>query len=431
MANEIKTKKSFSFRRLIFNDKYLIVTSIFLAILVWAVTSLSMGESDTKDIVVNKPLSLSNKVSEQLGMQYYTDSESFRVDIKISGAKYTIGQVDEDDIEITFDASNISRTGLHNVPVKVKNKSNTLDFEIDDYTPRTVEAYFDTNEEKTLELNLNYDQLKLEDGYAFGEPVISEDKVVVSGPKSYVEKVDRANLIAKSKDEEKLTKIYNNTCDITLESDSGSFEERYISLYSKSNKKVAISSVDVTIPVVKLSEVPVKVTIEDKPKGVKDSDIEISYSVDSLSVGFLDGADVKELNIGSVSFNDLATGKNEFKFKTSEIKGVPVVYDEDQEISVVITIDESEYVKKETYIDASMIKITGAPEGSTARITDISNTKIVTYVPSDASDEDVEFSEIKCDISKESTDKTYPLSFKFDDQSSWVYGDYSVTVETE
>ena len=47
-----KEKKKFSFSDLIYNDKYLVVLSIFLAFIVWIGSSLSVGADDTKTIKI-------------------------------------------------------------------------------------------------------------------------------------------------------------------------------------------------------------------------------------------------------------------------------------------------------------------------------------------------------------------------------------------
>ena len=118
-----KKKKRFSFSDLVYNDKYLILLSIFLAVVVWVGSSLSVGSDDTKTIKVNAPIELSSKLSSQLGMQYYSLQNSVDISVTLSGQKYVIGQVTEDDLNIVFDTSAVNRTGNQSIPIRVTNKS--------------------------------------------------------------------------------------------------------------------------------------------------------------------------------------------------------------------------------------------------------------------------------------------------------------------
>ena len=56
-----KKKSGFSIRRLIFNDKYLIITSLLLAVIVWVVTSLNIGTDESKTIRIDVPIKLGDE----------------------------------------------------------------------------------------------------------------------------------------------------------------------------------------------------------------------------------------------------------------------------------------------------------------------------------------------------------------------------------
>ncbi|MFR5877088.1 MAG: hypothetical protein ACLUFN_11440, partial [Eubacterium sp.] len=87
MAEKRKKKSNFSIKRLIYNDKYLIIFSLLLAVVVWVVTSLNIGIDETKTVKIDVPISLGDEVSEQLGMQYYSFQNTIQVSVTVSGAK--------------------------------------------------------------------------------------------------------------------------------------------------------------------------------------------------------------------------------------------------------------------------------------------------------------------------------------------------------
>ncbi|MBR1530619.1 MAG: hypothetical protein IJ643_01030, partial [Eubacterium sp.] len=293
MAKE-NSKKSFSLRRLIFNDRYLIITSLILAFVVWVGASLSLGETQSRDLTINTSISLNSKQAKRLGMQCYTNNKTLEIHVTVKASKFVINQVTSDKINVKCDISNVSRTGEQEVPIILSNGSD-IDFDIDSYYPQNFVAYFDKNEERELDLNLNYESVKAAEGYILGEPVLNEDKIVVSGPKTYVDKVSKANLTVIAPSDNNLTSTYSTNCNITLESNGDEIEENYLRFYTMSDSKKQITSVGVRIPVLQQVEVPISVSLENKPKGIDENDIYTSYSTNYVKVGFADNAQTEEL----------------------------------------------------------------------------------------------------------------------------------------
>ena len=138
----------------------------------------------------------------------------------IAGAKYVVGQVTENDLDISFDTSAVNRVGEHTIPIIVNNKSKSLDFTVDSVYPKTIDGYFDVNSEKTFDVVLNYDSTNVAQGYAFGNPVLNEDKVVVSGPKTYIEKITEVYCDIDFGDKADLTETFTQDCEIRFDGDS-------------------------------------------------------------------------------------------------------------------------------------------------------------------------------------------------------------------
>ena len=63
-----KKKSSFSLRKLIYTDKYLIIISVFLSLIIWVVTSMNVSPETTKQISVPVTIATDNAVQEQLGI---------------------------------------------------------------------------------------------------------------------------------------------------------------------------------------------------------------------------------------------------------------------------------------------------------------------------------------------------------------------------
>lgn len=420
-----KKKKGFSIRRLIFNDKYLIITSLLLAVIVWVVTSLNIGTDESKTIKVDVPIKLGDEVSEQLGMQYYTLQDTIELNVTITGAKYAIGQVTEEDLNVKFDTSNVNRTGEQSIPILVTKSTKKLDFTVASVYPSSVDAFFDVNESKTFDLYLNYNEDAAAEGYTFGQPVLSEDKVIVSGPKTYVDKVDKTVVNVDFSADQNLTEPYTSECVISVEGTG--VEASYLRFSPKDDENNHITTVSVTLPILKQAELPVSINIDDKPKSFSDSDISISYEIDTIDAGVLESANIKSVVIGNVSFGELKPGRNEFTFDVTALEGVTVLDEELRDIKAVVTIAKN-YTKKTVTINPSDIKITGLSSDKKATLSNLSTRKITVYVPDENKNDEITLS-AKCDLDSDAESGRYPLTFTVNDNASaWVYGEYTADI---
>ena len=418
-------KEKFSLRKIISNDKYLIIVSILLALLVWTVTSLNIGTDETRTISLEVPIKLSDEMSEQIGMQYYTLQDTVTLNVTVSGAKYVVGQVDEDDLNIKFDTSNVNRAGEQSIPILVTNKSNTLDFTVVNTYPASIEAYFDVNETKTFDLYLSYDDTNVAEGYVFGTPVINTDKVIISGPKTYVDRIERASVNVDFGEETALTKPYNTVCNIDI--DGSGVESSYLRITSRTDTETPITTVDVTLPVLKETNLPVSVQFEDRPEGVADDVLSVKYSVNSLHVGILDGADIESAVVGTIRFNQLKAGENTFEFDANSIQGVTLLDSDIKKIAVTVTVS-SDYIEHIVVIDPANVKVEGAPDGYTAMVTSVDYTNVSVIAPKSFTPNAANIT-MKCDISEQNDKSVYPITMTLSDNSSWIYYTYYATVE--
>lgn len=76
-------KRKFSLRKLIYNDKYLIIISIFAAVCVWVATSINLSPETTKKITVPVSIDFSGTLAEQLGIEYF-GSRDISVEVTVS-----------------------------------------------------------------------------------------------------------------------------------------------------------------------------------------------------------------------------------------------------------------------------------------------------------------------------------------------------------
>lgn len=424
MAN--KKSGNFSIRRLIYNDKYLIIFSLVLAVFVWIATSLSIGTDESKTISINVPITLADEVSTKLGMQYYSLKDNIDINVTIKGAKYVIGQVDENDLNIKFDTSGVSRTGEQTIPILVNNASKALDFDVESVYPSSIQGYFDVDETRTFDVDVFYDKDNVADGYILGEPILSEDKIQISGPKTYIDRVKGVSLQVNFGENVKISDLFKADCDIEI--DGSNIESSYLTVTSRSDTETRLNTISVSIPVLKVMELPVSVDLEDIPPGIDANDIHIKYSQSTISAGVLESADLKSAVIGRINFNELKSGKNVFEFDVTSLQGITLLDKTLKTIKVDVTV-KGNYKMQRVYPVSRDVLVEGLEDGYEANVVSLDKYSLSVLLPSDDS---VKLSdiEIKCDVSERKEDNIYPLVITVKNNGkAWIYGTYHATVE--
>lgn len=426
MSEKAKKKKKFSMRKLVYNDKYLIIISIIAAVVIWIATSMSLSPETTKTITVPMNVDFSDSVAEkQLGIKCYGPS-SITVDVTVSVKKYLAKDITDQDFNVKLQTTSVSATGTQEIPIIVTANDNSSDLSIDSYYPTVYSAYFDVAAEQEMEIQLNYkEQDFIADGYVGGDNMLSTSSVIVSGPKAYVSKVSK--VVADVHVDEKLREtttvevvpkavdVYGNAVD-------------YISLDYGTEK------LTLTIPVLKVTDLDVHASLIDVPAKVDTSAIRITYSKDRIRAGVLESAGIKTAELGEISYTKLRVGENTFTYNLAELQSI-MVLDGTEKITVKVQVPAS-YEDKKIKVSAANIKLNNVPDGFTARIANFTTTSVTIVGPKEQI-EDLKAKDLTlaCDLTAakgakpEAGRKTYKVAVSIQGESgAWVYGTYEATV---
>ncbi len=425
MSEQKKPKKRFSLRKLVYNDRNLIIISLLAAVCIWIATSMNLSPETTKNISVPLKVDFSDSVTEELGFKCYGDS-SITVNVTVRAKKYLAKDISADDLDVKLQTSSVTTTGTHEVPISVS-AGDSSDFTVESYYPTVYTGYFDVPEEQEMEIKLNYNTKDyVADGYVAGESLLNEPNVVVSGPKTYVARVSKVvadvNLSDKLTEtatiniEPKAVDVYGNKVD-------------YVSLKYGSEK------LTLTIPVLKVKQLSTHVTLSDAPDSVDLSKIKIYYSTDSIRAGVLAGTDIKVAELGEVHFADLRVGENTFTFNATQLEGITVL-DDTEKVTVRVVVP-SDYTSKDIDVSATGVKLNNVPEGYTAKVTALNSDSVTIIGPADAiSDLKAKNVVISCDLTakKGETVKTgsrqLPVTVSIAEaDGTWAYGTYQATVK--
>ncbi len=424
MPQENKAKKSkFSLRKLIYNDKYLIIFSVLAAIVVWIIASMSLSPETTKTVTVPVTVDFSDSAASQLGIKCYGD-ETIDVDVTVSCKKYLAKDITYDDLNVTLQTNTVTTKGNHEVPIKVEASGENASFTVQSYYPTVYTAYFDVEDEKTMDITLDYeDEDFIADGYIMGEPLLSQTTAVVTGPKTYVSQVK--SLVSTVSIDDKLRTTQSVDLSVSAVDSSGSTVD-YVSIDTGSD------NLTLTIPVLKETTLDVSVSFTNIPSDVDISDFTVAYSNETVDAGVLEDADIEEANIGNIDFSQLTVGENEFSFDVSNFESM-VILDNISEITVTVTVP-SDYSSQSVSVDKSAVTVTNLPDGYKAVVNSLSSSAVTVIGDETALSADdfgiglvVDLSSYKNNITDGADD--YELTASVENSSScWVYGNYTANV---
>lgn len=414
-----KNKSQFSIRKLIYNDKYLIIMSVILAIVVWCATSINLSPQTSKTITIPVAVDFTDTVASQLGIKCYGD-ETINVDVTISCKKYLAKDINAEDLNVYLQTSTVTSTGNYEVPIRVESLGG--DFTIDYFYPTTYRAYFDVEEERSFDVNINYQSDDfIEDGYVMGDVILSDNSVTVKGPKSYMAQVD--SVVADVKFDNKINTTQSLDLPVNAIDDNGVVVP-YVKCITKND------NLNVTIPVLKETVLNVSSNFTGKPNKLSENEFDISYSTNSVKAGVLEEAGINEANLGNIDFSSLNVGKNEFVFNLAEIDSFKVL-DDISEIKATVTVPDS-YTSTSLGVNKNNVEFTNVPDGYDVELVSLSSYSVTVIGKSDnlnsLTSNDVELIVDLSNADIKDGTAVFNVATALNNDYCWVYGKYTATV---
>jgi YbbR domain-containing protein len=295
------------------------------------------------------------------------------------------------------------------------------------YYPTTYKAYFDVEDEKSIDVDLSYSTDDfIQDGYTMGQPLLSESTVTVKGPRSYVSQV--ASVVAAVNITDKL----NSTTSMDLVPNAIDVNGNTVDYVTV---ETGGENLTITIPVLKEMELDVSVNFLGKPSKVNIDDWDITYSVNRVKAGVLEDANITSAVIGNIDFSSLSVGESSFTFDIGTLDGF-VILDKIDEITVTVTVP-SDYEESTVSVDSNSVKFINIPDGYKAEIISLDNSDVTVIGTEDNLNSItsanislvVDLSKLDTDNIKVGTNTLDVTTTLSNSDTCWIYGDYSATIK--
>lgn len=269
---ERQPKHKFKFSGLIYHNSFVLACSFIAALVGWFITAA--GSNDLNRTVYDVPIQFTMSAeAEADGLRVWGSSYQ-TVDIEVSGSTMITSKLTAEDFEVTA-ALNPTSTKLTGnttqkavAQVRVAKKSTYSDYEVVSMSPEEITLEYDRYKEValTIENDINF---TVGTGFYPGTPVLSEEKVNISGPESSVNKISRAavvyNIDGALRENEELT------CPVRLYDQDGLEITDTAGIYLSMD----VDTVQVTVPVYPKKTVPIVVTMAHRPAQFSDSRITV------------------------------------------------------------------------------------------------------------------------------------------------------------
>lgn len=309
-------KKNISFSQILHKDKLMMVVSLILAIIIWVLVVYDQGNTEERSIGgIPVSVTLTPFASEDLKLRIVDGAEAVAT-VYVEGPRSVIAQLSKQDITVTADTSTVLTAGTYTIPIRAASNG---DYDIvkvvgSDGVSATVRITCDVIYEKSFVLtadNVEMPHLSVVDSQTtrFGAPspsgaAIKEGSVIVSGPKSSVNRISRIAAIVQ--EERRISETTSFTADLVAYDSYDRPVEGITFLNAEDGQ------INVVVPVLQYYPIPLTLNVLNAPEGLVEKVTVNPQSIELWAIpSELDEYLVEVNNLLTVDFRQvLAEGKD-------------------------------------------------------------------------------------------------------------------------
>ena len=289
------TFKKDSISGLFYNKKFVSAFSLIAAFVFWLVITINQNPERTRvfsDLSVS--VTTENTAAGALGLQVieqYKDD----VSVKVSGPSYVIASLSAADISISYDISDVTKSGEHEIDLSARCNSDS-EVKILSVEPARIKVKFDYCEEKNYKILPEHIGVEVPDDSGLSIEAAtfaqsSDEDITISGPRSEMDKIASVRAAAA------VNSVLNETTAFDAKVELFDAEGKKL---DSANYTLSKTSVKIIVPIYASKNVPVVVVVDNKPSGKTDGDILSRQSVKKIDIK--GNADLLA-NIGAVYVN--------------------------------------------------------------------------------------------------------------------------------
>ena len=230
------------------------VLSFLAAVLAWFVVINTGPDQERVVTVKNVPVTTSTTALTSLGLNIIEGADP-RVSVQVKGRVIEVGNLVPEDIQVTASFADIAGAGTYDLKLYATTSNGT----VVGISPETITMTFDRELNRELPVTVDINGLSVpENDYILGSVAATPATIMVRGPERELNRISRAVVHAEL--EEPLTRSQVISSAITLlDSDENPITSDHVT--------TDFSEADITIPVKRKVELPLRLSFINVPDG--------------------------------------------------------------------------------------------------------------------------------------------------------------------
>lgn len=350
-------KSRFRLSSLFYNDRFVLIFSIFLAVVLWFIVA-SLNTSDRPRQLNDIPVSVTLSEDAQASNLKVFSQSVDKVKVAIRGDSVAVHSIDPANLKVVAEgASSITQPTSVSLRLKVEMQAQlTGDYSVE-IEPSSV--FVDVDYYKEVPFTISKDNIvyKANSAYLVSEPALSTDTVTISGPEKEIDKIAKVAVDHEIKGE--LISTQNFTEGLTL-------YDKYGEKITNDKFTMSTDSVDVTITVLSRQFSALEATFTNQPKGLVMDDI---VTIDPESIQIAGPKDVlsnfTSISLEAIDFTKVSPANNTFKVDVTLPPGC-------RNISMIheatVTLDLSGFTSKKFTLQAENFKVRNLTANKTSEV---------------------------------------------------------------
>lgn len=346
--------KKLSLKELFNNDRFLWLFSLLFAIVVWFVV-INAVDPSTRTVIKGVPvtLNITDSALGKLGLDN-VNNKMQTVDVTITGERYIVASVRPEDIQVTAVLTGITNPGMYDLRL-IGTDRNGKGFEVADISPAVIQVQFDRMVTKKLPVQVDISGVSFPEGYTLERETVTPAEVSVTGPEAEMSKVYRC--VAKAEINRTLTQTEVIKSKVELQDKDGN-------VLQSSLITMDTTTVDITIPVLRIKNIPLKVEFLNVPDGFPLEELRYTLSEETVAVaGPTDSiGNLGEITLGYIDMRDLDTqGSYTFDIvlpsgyvNVDGVSAVEVTFDGENITSKTFTVTDIRVVNRPANYDVAV-----------------------------------------------------------------------------
>lgn len=409
---------------LFYDNRFLLVFSLVVAVGFWLVAAVELGV-EVEYTVKNVPVQIDyDRVEENHGLRAFGET-SFTVDVTISGKKYIVEDDNIiDDLVVEANTSFVNSAGTYILRLDVGSEDTRPAYDIEDVSADEISVYFDYPDEEEFVVvpEIECDGEMVAEGYYLADYIYPESNTIkVSGPETEINKI--SSVVAKAAVDGGLRQ--NETVDALLVAMTDNGETLRNITFSRKSGVIRI-----TLPVYKIATLPVGCSFTNSPSDyVENRPFTVSVSPSLAQFGVpekkLDGMTAFEIT--TIDFSNLKEGVNTFEVKASDITNA-VVIDGTETFTVTVTVQGMD---SKTFSAPSNVSFINTPSNAAAELVKLDFSEISVVGPAASLDAlTADDLTLTADLSgiEEGVTGNVTVPVRITQNNCWSYGEYTATV---